>query len=99
MEPLTSARHNTPHHRTRLVLADDRERARRACRALLGSDLDLTVVGVAADGYEAIGLVAREQPDVVLVDLRMPVLDRLQAPLRIKDRWPHVRVLVHSLVI
>jgi DNA-binding NarL/FixJ family response regulator len=99
LEPLRSARYNTPHRRIGLVLADDRERSRRVLCALLGTCPDLLVVGEAADGFELIGLVAREQPDVVLMDLRMPVLDGLQATLRIKDRWPHVRVLVLSLAV
>jgi DNA-binding NarL/FixJ family response regulator len=76
---------------------DDGERTRRALRALFATCPDLEVVGEAADGSEALGVVARERPDVAVVDLRMPVLDGLQATGQIKQRWPSVRVLVLAL--
>ena len=80
----------------RLVVVDDRAHARRALRALLSTYADLAVVGEAADGAAAIELVAREQPDVVLMDLYMPVVNGLQAVARINERWPQVRVIVLS---
>jgi DNA-binding NarL/FixJ family response regulator len=85
------------HSRLRLVVVDDRERTRRALRALFGACPDLEVVGDAADGAEVIERVAREQPDLVIMDLHMPVVDGLQATVRIKQRWPRVRVLILSL--
>jgi DNA-binding NarL/FixJ family response regulator len=81
----------------RLVLADDRERTRRALRALLGTWPELLIVGEASDGAAAIELVARVQPDVVIMDLCMPVLDGLQATGPIKQRWPWVRVVILSV--
>ena len=99
MESIELHRHVRPDGRTRLVIADDRERARRALLALLGTCPDLTVVGEAADGAEAIELVAREQLDVVVLDLRMPVVDGVCATARIKQSWPRVRVVVLSLAV
>jgi DNA-binding NarL/FixJ family response regulator len=97
LEPMRPTQHDEFDGRIRLVLADDRERTRRALRALLGAYSDLEVVGDAAEGARVIELVAREQPDVVIMDLRMPVVDGLQATVRIKQRWPRVRVLILSL--
>ena len=99
MELILPPRPARPDGRTRLVIADDRERSRRALLALLGTRPDLVVVGEAADGAETIALVAREQPDVVVLDLRMPVMDGVRATARIKDRWPRVRVVVLSLAV
>jgi DNA-binding NarL/FixJ family response regulator len=79
------------------VLVDDSERTRGALRALFATCPDLEVVGEAADGSEALGLVARERPDVAVMDLRLPILDGLRATGWIKQRWPRVRVLVLTL--
>jgi DNA-binding NarL/FixJ family response regulator len=86
-----------PDRRARLVVADDHARGRQALCALLDTCADLVVVGQAADGAQAIELVAHEQPDLVVLDLDMPILDGLQATIRIKKRWPGVRVLVLSV--
>jgi DNA-binding NarL/FixJ family response regulator len=91
-----STQDNRIGRRIRLVLADDGDRTRCALRALFATCPDLEVVGDAADGSEVLELVARERPDVVVLDLRMPVLDGLQAAERIKRTWPRVRVLVLS---
>ncbi|MFC3999446.1 response regulator [Nocardiopsis sediminis] len=67
----------------RVALADDQALVRAGFRALLDSAPDITVVGEAADGREAVRLTAAERPDVVLMDIRMPVLDGLAATERI----------------
>ena len=63
----------------RVVLVDDQSLFRAGVRMLLASQPDLDVVGEAADGREAIALVATTRPDVVLMDIRMPVMDGLTA--------------------
>jgi DNA-binding NarL/FixJ family response regulator len=63
----------------RVLLADDQALVRAGFRALLDAQVDIEVVGEAGDGHEAIRLVRRERPDVVLMDIRMPVLDGLAA--------------------
>jgi DNA-binding NarL/FixJ family response regulator len=83
----------------RLVIADDRPRARHALRAVLGMRAGLEIVGEASDGEEALGEIARVAPDVVILDVRMPRLDGIQATAAIKTRWPSVRVIAHSTAV
>jgi DNA-binding NarL/FixJ family response regulator len=80
----------------RVLLADDQTVVRAGFRALLDGTEDLEVVGEAADGREAVALARSVQPDVVLMDIRMPVLDGLEATRRIvSDRHlESTRVLV-----
>ncbi|WP_433085110.1 response regulator [Dactylosporangium sp. CA-052675] len=67
----------------KVLLADDQALVRAGFRALLDAQADIEVVGEAADGAEAVRLTARTRPDVVLMDIRMPVLDGLEATRRI----------------
>ena len=63
----------------RVLLADDQALVRAGFRALLDARGDIEVVGEAADGAEAVALAAAERPDVVLMDVRMPRMDGLEA--------------------
>jgi DNA-binding NarL/FixJ family response regulator len=78
----------------RLVVADDQELVRDGFCSILGREPDLEVVGQAADGVEAVAAAARTRPDVVLLDVRMPVMDGLQAGRRILAVASPPRVLV-----
>ena len=78
----------------RVVVADDQQVVREGLVALLGLIDGVKVTGAAANGVEAIDLVARGNVDVVLMDLRMPVLDGTQATARITADFPEVAVLV-----
>ena len=84
-------------HRIRVLIADDSARARDGLRALLVTWREVEVVGEATNGQEAVRLVAEHRPDVVLMDLQMPVLDGVQATGLIKQRWPEVTVIVLTI--
>ena len=69
--------------RIRLVIADDQPLLRTGFRMILEAERDMAVVGEAGDGQEAVALTRRLQPDVVLMDIRMPVMDGVEATRRI----------------
>ncbi len=86
-----------PGDATRLLIADDHAAFRAGLRALLETAGDVTVVGEAGTGHEAIAAVAALHPDVVLMDVNMPGLDGVEATRRIVDASPHVAVLVLTM--
>ena len=78
----------------RVALADDQRLLREGLRIILDAAPDITVVGVAEDGLDAIALAAKEQPDVMLLDIRMPRCDGIEATPRILQASPQTRVLL-----
>ena len=81
----------------RVLIADDSAPARNGLRALLATWSHISVVGEAINGHEAVQLVAECQPDAVLMDLHMPVLDGVQATRLIKQQWPMITVIVLTM--
>ena len=78
----------------KVVVADDQTAVREGLITLLGTMPGVVVVGAAADGAEALSLVAATGPDVVLMDLRMPGVDGVEATTRIRAEHPDTRVVV-----
>jgi DNA-binding NarL/FixJ family response regulator len=80
---------------TRVLLVDDQALVRRGFRLILENEPDIEVVGEAGDGREAVEATARHRPDVALLDIRMPVVDGLEATRRIlADPGNRTRVLI-----
>jgi DNA-binding NarL/FixJ family response regulator len=79
---------------TRVALVDDQLLVRTGFRLILDLEPDMEVVGEASDGAECLRMVAREHPDVVLMDIRMPVLDGIQTTRRLAESGSSSKVLV-----
>ncbi len=81
----------------RVLIADDHRDFRRAIHEFLDRLPNVSVIGEACDGNEAVEQVERLAPDVVLMDIRMPHKNGLEATRIIKDRWPATKVLISTL--
>jgi len=79
---------------TRVLIADDQRVVREGLALLIGLLPGLEVIGMASDGEEAVGLAAELGPDIVLMDLRMPRCDGVEATRLLREKHPEVKVIV-----
>jgi two-component system, NarL family, response regulator LiaR len=85
---------STPDAPVRILIVEDHEFTRIGLKLSLEQMAGLTIVGEAADGEEGVNKVQELQPQVVLMDVEMPVLDGIEATRSIKEKWPEVRVIM-----
>jgi DNA-binding NarL/FixJ family response regulator len=78
---------------TRVLLVDDESLVRRILKQILAAYQDMELVGEAANGEEAISAVAQLQPDVVVMDIRMPAFDGIGAARVIREKYPYVKII------
>ena len=78
----------------KVIICDDQEVVCQGLNAILGTADNLRVIGIANNGQEALDLIGKEPPEVILMDLKMPVMNGIQATKLIKENFPCVRVLV-----
>lgn len=81
----------------RIVIVDDNPRTRGALTAFLSTMDGVTVSGEASNGGEALAIIGRQSPNIVLMDIQMPIMDGLQATRIIKQKWRQVKVIVLTM--
>ncbi len=81
----------------RVLIADDHPHARQAIMEILEEESLFTIVGQAKNGKEAIELCGEHLPDILLIDIEMPVLDGLEATKIIKEKYPFIKVIILSV--
>ena len=78
----------------KVMIADDQELMRESLQILLSTKEDIEICALAKDGEEVLALVAKEQPDVILMDIRMPQMNGVQCTKQIKEMYPKIAVIV-----
>jgi two-component system, NarL family, response regulator LiaR len=78
----------------RVLIVDDHRMFAEAIEAILATDQRLGIAGQAADGAEAVRVALKTRPDVILMDIAMPIMDGLQATKQIRKQWPQACVLM-----
>jgi YesN/AraC family two-component response regulator len=79
------------------MVVEDNSRARRALAACISLQAGIQITAEASNGLEAISKVKSSPPDIILMDMQMPVMDGLEATKIIKKRWPWVKVIVLTM--
>jgi DNA-binding NarL/FixJ family response regulator len=80
-----------------IFLVEDHDIVRNGIKALLSNHPQIKIVGEASNGLDALEKLEKIQPDIVLVDMNMPVMDGLESTKRIKNKYPDVKILVLSM--
>lgn len=80
-----------------ILIVDDNPRARNGLSAFISMQKESAVVCEASNGEEALAKIESQHPDLVLMDLQMPVMDGLDATRAIKERWPKIKVIILTI--
>lgn len=78
----------------KILLADDHTILREGLKSLLNTDPEIEVIGEASNGYDAIALAGKLNPDVILMDIGMPVMNGLEATKKLKEEHPSIKILI-----
>jgi DNA-binding NarL/FixJ family response regulator len=78
----------------KVLLAEDQKVLRESLKIILTKDPEITIIGCAADGAEALAIVEEKLPDVVLMDIKMPVCDGLECTRLIKEKYPQIKIVI-----
>ncbi len=78
----------------RVMIADDQELMRDSLNILLSSKEDIQICGLVKNGKEVLEMIAEAKPDVILMDIRMPELDGVSCTRLVKEKYPHIKVIV-----
>lgn len=76
------------------AIVEDQEILRKSLKIVIESISDIEIIGTAENGEKAIALCERENLDVLLMDIQMPVMDGVKATEKIKKRWPHIKIII-----
>ncbi len=76
------------------MICDDQDVVCQGLNTILSNEKDLKVIGMAGDGQELLEKLEMKQPDVILLDLKMPILNGVQATRAIKEKYPNMRILI-----
>jgi DNA-binding NarL/FixJ family response regulator len=88
---------NRLNNTTRMILVEDNFRARQALSVYLSQQAGIRVTAEASNGLEAVNLINSQPPEIVLMDMRMPVMDGLEATRIIKKNWPNIKVIILTI--
>jgi DNA-binding NarL/FixJ family response regulator len=83
--------------RTKILIVDDHEVVIEGIKSFLRNKVDFEIVGEALDGNQALELVERYKPEIVLMDISMPGLNGVEATIKIKQTFPDVRIIIYSM--
>ena len=82
---------------TEIMIVEDNPRARRALKALISQQAGIVITAEASNGQEAIRNIEKKIPDIVLMDMRMPIMDGLEATKIIKKNWSHIKIIILTM--
>ena len=77
-----------------VLIVDDDSLIRKSLSVMLSRESDITIIGTAEDGAEAVKMCLEQQPDVILMDIRMPGVDGISAVRQIKERYPNIKIMM-----
>lgn len=80
----------------KVLIVDDQEMFREGIRHRLAQERDISIVGEAASGEEALAMVARAKPDVIILDIRLPSMSGIEVARLVRQKWPDVKILMLS---